>query len=440
MIVCRLQGKAVRTTGRLNDTQLADVNTIIGDKGARISMAGAAGFTTNGWPDDEQNHEIVLRSSTQCLPVVRFDRTLREKKKGKEMIRFIKFSLQQIMDRRFNVGHELVDIKDTPFVKPEPMRSLASATSAARGSRTRQQMAAANARRAAQTTSAFPSPARHGRFLLRGFRSSSSSGPMMPPSSSFAWPPSGPIFGGGGHLGSASSSSTQQTLQYTAPRNLSSGVPKSATTAPESSCNMTDECAICMDQLESRICVALKVCNHVFHTDCVQQAFKAKPQCPICRKSIGEPQGKSPSGTMSISTSPIKCSGFHAASFVISYNIQSAPQKSYHDNPGTRHNAKYETAYLPNNDDGKALLKRLKYAFMHGLTFTVGVSMTSGAPNCCTWASIHHKTSPSGGARAHGFPDPDYFVNCNGELNACGVPSAQSLDDSGQCIKVVSVI
>ena len=45
--------------------------------------------------------------------------------------------------------------------------------------------------------------------------------------------------------------------------------------------------------------------------------------------------------------------------------------------------------------------------------------------------SVHHKTSPSGGVRAHGFPDPDYFDNCHGELDGLGVPSAKELNDDG---------
>jgi len=84
------------------------------------------------------------------------------------------------------------------------------------------------------------------------------------------------------------------------------------------------------------------------------------------------------------------------------------------------------------NTDGQALLKRLKYAFLHGLTFNVGTSITTGAKNQCTWASVHHKTSPSGGVQAHGFPDPDYFNNCNAELDVLGVPSTHSLDENGK--------
>ncbi len=83
------------------------------------------------------------------------------------------------------------------------------------------------------------------------------------------------------------------------------------------------------------------------------------------------------------------------------------------------------------NTDGQALLKRLKYAFLHGLTFTVGTSITTGTKNQCTWASIHHKTDMWGGVQAHGYPDPDYFKNCNDEMDGLGVPPANSLDEDG---------
>jgi hypothetical protein len=84
-------------------------------------------------------------------------------------------------------------------------------------------------------------------------------------------------------------------------------------------------------------------------------------------------------------------------------------------------------AYLPNTVDGRKLLKRLKYAFRRGLTFTVGVSMASNQDNCVTWSSIHHKTRLRGGASAHGFPDPRYFDNCNHELDSLNVPPAEQL-------------
>ena len=98
---------------------------------------------------------------------------------------------------------------------------------------------------------------------------------------------------------------------------------------------------------------------------------------------------------------------------------------SYRSNPGARFTGATRIAYLPDNTEGRDLLKRLEYAFLHGLTFTVGTSLSTGAANIVTWASVHHKTSPHGGP--HGYPDPNFFANCNAELNALGVPVASDL-------------
>mmetsp|Transcript_7113 Transcript_7113/g.12892 ORF Transcript_7113/g.12892 Transcript_7113/m.12892 type:complete len:594 (-) Transcript_7113:215-1996(-) len=224
---------------------------------------------------------------------------------------------------------------------------------------------------------------------------------------------------------------TSHIFKYTAPQSLSNGVPPDALFTPPASCNMKEYCVICHDHLDERPCVALNACKHVFHIDCIQLAFKSKPQCPVCRASIGKPQGHSPSGTMTVSVKPTRCAGFHVDSIFIAYNIPSGVQMNYHEHPGRRHGGKRANAYLPNNVYGKNLLKRLTYSWLQGLSFTVGTSFTTGIADQCTWASVHHKTSTHGGAQGHGYPDPDYFGNCNRELDSLGVPSAQELNDDG---------
>jgi deltex-like protein len=96
-------------------------------------------------------------------------------------------------------------------------------------------------------------------------------------------------------------------------------------------------------------------------------------------------QGKSPPGTMAVSIIPSRCSGFECDSFCITYNIPAGYQRSYHDNPGIKHGGKSATAYLPRNEEGKDLLKRLQFAFKHGLTFTVGTSWKTGLIDQCVW-------------------------------------------------------
>jgi deltex-like protein len=71
------------------------------------------------------------------------------------------------------------------------------------------------------------------------------------------------------------------------------------------------------------------------------------------------------------------------------------------------------------------LLKRLEYAFVHGLTFTVGTSLTTKKKNVVTWSTVPHKTKLIGGT--YGYPDNAYFYNCNAALDALCVPSADLL-------------
>jgi hypothetical protein len=155
---------------------------------------------------------------------------------------------------------------------------------------------------------------------------------------------------------------------------------------------------------------------------------------PVCRQQVGTPQGKMPSGKMTIVPPHLNrdrrkgvqiCPGFesHCTAIEITYKIPASRQRSYHVNPGAAFTGTVRHAYLPNNTEGLLLLTRLKYAWTRGLTFTIGTSLTTGAQNSVVWASIHHKTSISGGP--YGYPDPNYIGNCNTELDNLGVPTAE---------------
>ena len=68
-----------------------------------------------------------------------------------------------------------------------------------------------------------------------------------------------------------------------------------------------------------------------------------------------------------------------------------------HPNPGQSFRGTGRTAYLPDNKEGKEVLKLLSKAFDQKLIFTVGASRTTGIENQVTWNDIHHKTSMTGG-------------------------------------------
>ncbi|CAJ1969692.1 unnamed protein product [Cylindrotheca closterium] len=355
---------------------------------------------------------VVLKTSAQCLPMIKYDMELAGSQEGQDFIQRLHKSLQEILDQVFNPGLRGPPVLPTPW-------NVATASSNARGG----------------NATVPPS------FIAQNSFVSSNRGPpptqYFGPGSSFKNLP-GPAAVNryliGGKSNPRISTIGKAVLQYIAPERLSGAVnPTEAFCLPPSSCNFQSDCVICHDALsDPPCCVALKVCNHVFHKDCIEQACKFGSKCPTCRKCIGTPLGKSPSGSMSISiTNKLKCSGFPSFhTIVIVYSMQAGTQKHYHENPGQPHPDKHATAYLPNNTFGRNLLKRLKFAFLHGLTFTIGTSMTTGATNQCTWSSIHHKTHPD--STVHGFPDPNYFANCNGELDSANVPAANLLDVDGQ--------
>jgi deltex-like protein len=63
----------------------------------------------------------------------------------------------------------------------------------------------------------------------------------------------------------------------------------------------------------------------------------------------------------------------------------------------------------------------LKVAWERRLTFTIGISTTTGEQDTVTWNEIHHKTEFGTNRSGHGFPDPNYLDNVLEELSVQGV-------------------
>ena len=97
LIVARLQGKTVRVPKSLRKHQKKRGNTIIGDKSAKFRWR---------WPKSDSLHEIVLQSSSQCLPLVRYSRkSLRKLLKNRNSdasILHIANSLMAVLNEIFN--------------------------------------------------------------------------------------------------------------------------------------------------------------------------------------------------------------------------------------------------------------------------------------------------------------------------------------------------
>eukprot|EP00543_Licmophora_paradoxa_P005873 CAMPEP_0202455218 /NCGR_PEP_ID=MMETSP1360-20130828/12804_1 /ASSEMBLY_ACC=CAM_ASM_000848 /TAXON_ID=515479 /ORGANISM="Licmophora paradoxa, Strain CCMP2313" /LENGTH=134 /DNA_ID=CAMNT_0049074751 /DNA_START=550 /DNA_END=954 /DNA_ORIENTATION=- len=120
------------------------------------------------------------------------------------------------------------------------------------------------------------------------------------------------------------------------------------------------------------------------------------------------------------------CAGFSVFNdtIQIEYNIESGVQKPYHVNPGKPYVGLLKReAYLPKTKNYYGLLKRLQAAFMRGMTFTIGTSISAGLDDSLKWSSIPHKTSRSK-SHAFSFPSDTYLSDCHCNLDMLGIPKA----------------
>ncbi|XP_066467945.1 E3 ubiquitin-protein ligase DTX3L [Tiliqua scincoides] len=182
-----------------------------------------------------------------------------------------------------------------------------------------------------------------------------------------------------------------------------------------------ETCAICMDKICQK--EVLPKCKHEFCKECIDQAMRYKPVCPVCNVFYGLMEGNQPPGKMCISKErKLQLPGYEGyGTIVINYSIPDGLQAKNHPNPGKQFFGAHRTAYLPDNKEGREILQLLQRAFDQKLIFTVGQSRTTGMMNVVTWNDIHHKTSVFGGPESFGYPDPHYLNRVREELKAKGI-------------------
>lgn len=73
------------------------------------------------------------------------------------------------------------------------------------------------------------------------------------------------------------------------------------------------------------------------------------------------------------------------------------------------------TAFLPNNIEGREVLKLLKVAWDRRLCFAV-----TSQQNELIW-NIDHKLARQGGVQFYGYPDPTYLQQVKSELKEYGI-------------------
>nr|XP_046200569.1 probable E3 ubiquitin-protein ligase DTX3 isoform X1 [Oncorhynchus gorbuscha] len=181
-------------------------------------------------------------------------------------------------------------------------------------------------------------------------------------------------------------------------------------------------CSICMGDMVER--TTLERCGHAFCRLCLDQAFKVKRACPVCRQVYGQLIGNQPAtGCMMVERDPdLELPGHEGYGCIcIIYSFPPGLQAPEHPNPGVRYPGTDRVAYLPDSPEGNRVLGLLRRAFEQRLIFTIGTSMTTGMHNVITWNDIHHKTSLWGGPHCFGYPDPTYLVRVTEELREKGI-------------------
>lgn len=174
---------------------------------------------------------------------------------------------------------------------------------------------------------------------------------------------------------------------------------------------------------EARDIVRLHRCTgHWFHKGCIHAWFKEKQRCPVCSEIYGVIMGDQPAGTMKVRKESGSLPGHSGCgTIVINYHFPSGVQGEEHYHPSTPYSGTSREAYLPDNAEGRNVLRLLRLGFERRVLFTIGTSLTTGRADCVIWNGVHHKTCRTGGAGGFGYPDDSYLERVTSELAAKGV-------------------
>ncbi|KAJ8389052.1 hypothetical protein AAFF_G00124490 [Aldrovandia affinis] len=131
-------------------------------------------------------------------------------------------------------------------------------------------------------------------------------------------------------------------------------------------------------------------------------------------------EGDQPEGEMKWTSLARSLPGHpHCGTIKIDYVIKDGIQTEQHPNPGKPFFGLSAEAFLPDDREGKRVLKLLERAFDQRLVFTV--ASNRGGEETVTWNDIPHKTFDSGGPESDSYPDPHYLQTVKKVLKAKGI-------------------
>ncbi|XP_029935313.1 E3 ubiquitin-protein ligase DTX3L1 [Myripristis murdjan] len=103
----------------------------------------------------------------------------------------------------------------------------------------------------------------------------------------------------------------------------------------------------------------------------------------------------------------------------VNYIFPDGIQTEKHPHPGQPFAALRMLAYLPDNREGRRVLRLLDKAFRQQLLFTVATDQHG--EDTITTTSIPLKTQPDGGSKIESYPDPDYLKTVRKLLKDKGI-------------------
>jgi hypothetical protein len=149
--------------------------------------------------------------------------------------------------------------------------------------------------------------------------------------------------------------------------------------------DLTDEeqtnisCSICLEPIEKThkpndLGVHPNTCKtHTFHLGCFKTWYRKHHTCPICRRHLSNLRGYQPDGKQTITSQ-----GNH---FVVDHIIPNGIQKDCHPMPNKPYRGIHTKMYIPNTEQGKVLLKKLKLAWNRALLFRIGYNRDTKCRN-----------------------------------------------------------
>ena len=186
------------------------------------------------------------------------------------------------------------------------------------------------------------------------------------------------------------------------------------------------QCCICVETFDTVLpVVTIRQCTHNFHLECIATWLAEKSTCPVCRLTLFTLTGFQPkhqNSKFEVTEDFAPLSGYpECTTLVLWYHIESGRQNSDMPLPGDVYHGLDLTTFLPNNGEGREVVRLLTIAWNRGLLFRIGLNPRTSRMDQIVPNGFEFKLRKEGGLLLHGFPDPSYMNRLKSDLKDVGV-------------------